>query len=182
MSELRKIMEYGSTCPVCGSSLQISEYIYNIPYYGDVIISTGLCQRCGFRHNDVQLMETKKPRKIVYIVEKPGDENAIVIRNAHSEIEIPELGLSIMPGTYSQGYITTVEGIIEDFLEITKFICNQSDVNKERCEEILNKLEKAKDGLIRYSVVIYDHAGLSDVVSNKTIYYEDIETRRNTNT
>ncbi|MEM1642241.1 MAG: ZPR1 zinc finger domain-containing protein [Desulfurococcaceae archaeon] len=177
-----KVFELHVECPVCREkSAKLTDYKYNIPYYGDILISVLECTRCGYTHRDVLTMNLGNPRKIIYKVEKAGDENALVVKSSYCKVEIPELGLVIEPGVYSQGYITTVEGIIEDFINILQnFFCKDSDVDLEKCKELLIKLEKAKNAEIPYTVVLYDYMGTSDIVSEKTVYGKLEEVQENT--
>lgn len=168
-----KVFELDVKCPLCGGSAKLLDYKYNIPYYGDILISTFKCSECGFVHRDVFTLSGGSPRKIIYRVEKPGDENALVIRSSFCKIDIPELGLTIEPSAYSQGYITTIEGIIQDFIDILQnLLCKESDVDLNKCRELSVVLEKARNAEIPYTVIIYDYLGTSDIVSNKTIYEE----------
>ncbi|ACL10550.1 ZPR1-related zinc finger protein [Desulfurococcus amylolyticus 1221n] len=165
-----KFNEYTGKCPVCGGLMVYVDYVYRIPYYESVLITTGECSSCGYKYRDVRLTDQKEPRRIIYRVEKPGDERALVIRSSGSILLIPELGLSIEPGPFSQGFITTVEGLIMDFAEKTRFLCEEDKEKKAECDIVMEKLAKARDGLISYTVIIEDKTGLSDIVSGKTIY------------
>ncbi|MCY0867854.1 MAG: ZPR1 zinc finger domain-containing protein [Desulfurococcus sp.] len=177
LNEPVKLNEYTGKCPVCGGEMIYSEYIYRIPFYETILITVGECRSCGYKYRDVGLVEQKEPRRIVYRVEKPGDERALVIRAAGSRLVIPELDLSIEPGPLSQGFISTVEGIIMDFMEKIRFLC-ESEERGEECKRILDELAKAKDGMISYTVIIEDWRGLSNIVSEKTVYEKLEDTSR----
>ncbi len=163
----RKILEYSVNCPVCGSSMAVEEYLYDMPMVGKVIISTGRCPRCGYRWSDVRLAETRGPRRIIYRVESPDDVNALVIRASTATIRIPELGVEIKPGPAAKGYITTVEGIIIDVLEKAEFLCSDEKASLEKCREKIELLKKARDGKVKYTVILEDPEGVSAIVSSK---------------
>ncbi|MGB9817156.1 MAG: ZPR1 zinc finger domain-containing protein [Desulfurococcaceae archaeon] len=167
-----EIATYTSKCPVCSRELTVKDYKYSVPFYGDIIISVAQCNNCGYRHRDVFTLSSGEPRKVIYKVEEPGDDNALLIKSSTCKIEIPEFGASIEPGTYSQGYISTVEGLISDLIEITDYLCNQENAPKEKCQEIKTMLEKARENKVSYTVIIYDHLGICDIVSShkKPIY------------
>ncbi|ADI31549.1 ZPR1 zinc finger domain-containing protein [Staphylothermus hellenicus] len=167
MDVAKKILEYTVKCPVCGSEMKVEEYLYDMPLVGKVIISSGRCQRCGYKWSDARLAESRGPRKIIYRVEKPGDENALVIRASTASIIIPELGVEIKPGPAALGYITTVEGLIMDIIEKTEFICSEPDAPLDECKKKLDQLRKARDGLIKYTIIIIDPGGVSTIVSDK---------------
>ncbi|MEM0377773.1 MAG: ZPR1 zinc finger domain-containing protein [Thermosphaera sp.] len=173
MNEPVKINEQDEACPICKQKARSEEYVYNIPYYGDILISVTTCSYCGFKNRDVKTMSSDRPKRIIYKVEKPGDEKALLIRAGGSRIIIPELNLEISPGPFSQGFITTVEGLIMDFIEKSEFLCESYLEKPEECERVRELLSKAKDGLVSYTVIIDDYSGKSDIVSERTIY-EDI--------
>lgn len=169
-----KIGELVDTCPICRSEMRISEFKYSLPYCGDVLISVGECNKCGFKVRDVEALHGGDPRKIIYVVEEPGDENAILIRSSTCRVEVPELGLAVEAGAYSQGYITTVEGLILDFIEVLDYLCSERAAPEAKCSEMRTMLSKAKDGYLKYSVVIYDYMGTCDIVGRKKTSYEPL--------
>jgi zinc finger protein len=175
---LEKLFEYIIKCPLCGSEIIVSEYKYTIPYYGDILISSGTCPNCKYTYRNIEQLSGGEPRKIIYKVEYPSDVNAIIIKSSHARIEIPELGLIAEPGVYSQGYITTIEGLIVEFIEALNFLCRREELSNVKCIELLQKLEKARNGEIEYTVVIYDYMGISDIISNKTLH-EKLEVKEN---
>jgi len=170
MNEPVKVAEYEVACPVCGQKASVEDYIHNIPYYGDILISVLTCNKCGFRKRDVGALSIGDPRKIIYRVEKPGDERALLIRAGGSRVLIPEFNIEISPGPFSQGFITTIEGLIMDLIEKTSFLCGSGKANESECGRMLELLNKAKDGLVQYTIIIEDYPGKSDIISNKTRY------------
>ncbi|MEM2025448.1 MAG: ZPR1 zinc finger domain-containing protein [Desulfurococcaceae archaeon] len=169
-----KIGEFEVSCPNCNNAMLVSEFKHSIPHYGEVLISVAECSKCGFRRRDVEVLQAGDPRKITYVVEEPGDENAILIRSSACKLEIPELGLAVEPGAYSQGFITTVEGLILDFIEALDYLCSERDAPPEKCKEVRAILEKAKDGRVKYSVVIYDYFGTCGILGRKKAAYEPL--------
>ncbi|MEM0002100.1 MAG: ZPR1 zinc finger domain-containing protein [Desulfurococcaceae archaeon] len=180
MDEEKKIEEiatYISTCPVCKKTFVVKDYKYNVPYYGDVIITVAECENCGYKYRDVLVASGNEPRKVVYRVEEPGDDNALLIKNSTCRIEIPELGVSIEPGAYSQGYITTVEGLILEIIEVADHLCRQENSPREKCNEVKDLLEKARKNETPYTVIIYDNIGVCDIISSrKKPVYEKLNT------
>ena len=164
---MEKILDYEMNCPACGSKFMVSEYLYDAPYVGKLVISSGVCPKCGYKWSDVRLAESKGPRKIVYRVEKPDDLNALVVRASTATVRIPEIGAEIVPGYAAQGYITTVEGLVMDIYEKTKFLCESGEVPKEKCKEKLRELKRAVNGEISFTVEIIDPMGVSLIASSK---------------
>lgn len=164
---LEKILEYDFKCPVCNSFFKVTDYLYEIPYYGKIIISSGLCQKCGYKWRDVKLAEAQGSIKITYRVESIDDLNTLVIKSSTSIIKIPELSIDIIPGFSSEGYITTVEGILLDIYEKTKLLC--SGENTPTCINKLGLLKKALNGELKFTIEIIDPMGVSKIVSRKAV-------------
>jgi zinc finger protein len=167
-TSLEKLREEIIQCPVCGKkTLRIEDYLYEVPYVGKIIITKAYCSNCGYRFTDVRLYQARKPGKIVFPVEKPEDLNVLVVRSASAAVVIPELGLSMTPGPASEGFITTVEGILNRFLEALHAACNSPDADKEACKKMEKTILDAKEGKLRFTLVIVDPEGVSTIVSEK---------------
>lgn len=164
-----KIYEYNVKCPICSSGITVSVFKYTVPYYGDILIFSGSCPNCNYVYRDVDQLGGVGPRRVIYRVEQPEDVNALVIKSSYARVEIPELGLIAEPGIASQGYITTVEGLIIEFINALTSLCDYDVVSTANCQELLQKLEKARNGELKYTIIIYDYTGVSDVVSNKAM-------------
>ncbi|MEM1661649.1 MAG: ZPR1 zinc finger domain-containing protein [Desulfurococcaceae archaeon] len=168
---LVKILEYEMKCPVCGNVFKLSDYLYEAPLFGQIIISSGVCLNCGYKWSEERLASSNKPIRITYRVDKIDDLNAIVIRSPVAVVKVPELGLELKPSYYSQGYITTVEGLIQDFYDKLLFLCsNASDGNE--CFEKIVMLEKALRVDYPYTIVIEDLSGISKILSDKAVVEE----------
>ncbi|MEM4717427.1 MAG: ZPR1 zinc finger domain-containing protein [Desulfurococcaceae archaeon] len=178
-NEKEKVVEISSyklECPICKQELDVKDYKYNIPHYGDILITSGKCRNCQYTLRDVMVLTEREPRKIIYRVEDSRDMNALVVKSSSCIITIPELDVEIKPGLYSQGYITTIEGVIVDLMEILDKMCSEEGVNKENCEKTRILLEKAKKAEISYTIIIHDHMGICDIISSyKKPIYEKID-------
>ena len=164
-----KIGESKIRCPVCGNEMTIEDYIYTVPRLGKIVISSGRCPRCGYKYSDVRLAEAGEPRKIIYRVESPEDLNALVVRSSSAAVLVPELGLEMLPGPASEGFITTVEGVLERFLEALEAACSAPDADREACRRAREMIEKAKRGEEKFTLVIVDPEGVSAVDSDKAV-------------
>ncbi|WP_317896452.1 ZPR1 zinc finger domain-containing protein [Pyrofollis japonicus] len=167
-TKLVKLGEAVVTCPICGSkSLRITDYLYDLPLVGKIILTTGKCEKCGYKYNDVRLAEAKPPQRIILKVEDEDDLNALVVRASSASIIIPEKGLEMHPGPASQGFITTVEGLLERFREAIELACKDPEASKEKCNELLEWIKRAKEGQEDFTVIIEDPEGVSTIVSPK---------------
>jgi len=163
-----KINEAVVQCPACKkTTLKIEDYLYDMPVVGKVILSSGKCSNCNYKFNDVRLAEAHEPRKIILHVERPEDLNALVVRSSSASIVIPELEMSMTPGPASEGFITTVEGVLERFLEAIDVACADPDADRSACERARRTIEEAKEGKRKFTLVIVDPEGVSAIVSDR---------------
>ncbi|MBN1539435.1 MAG: ZPR1 zinc finger domain-containing protein [Candidatus Thermoplasmatota archaeon] len=166
-------------CPVCSEGeLYILTDQLTIPYFGDIVVSTISCPKCGFRSSDVIPLETRTPKRYSVIINSPGLMNLRVVRSGTSIVRIPEILARIDPGDFSEGYVTNVEGILRRFRDILfQLIMDMdqepasSDVNekKARASELARSLGYFIDGPIppgeQITLIIEDPMGNSAIIS-----------------
>ncbi len=167
-----KLHEETTKCPACGKdTLHVVVYIYDVPMVGSVTMTIGKCSNCGFTFRDVRVAEQKKPQRLILDVEKPEDLNILVVRAPSATVRISGLveegDLEMKPGPIADGFITTVEGVLHRFLEIIDFLCEEPDVDREKCEEVRQRLREAIDGKRKFRLVIEDPEGVSAIASEK---------------
>ncbi|WP_338603485.1 ZPR1 zinc finger domain-containing protein [Sulfolobus tengchongensis] len=159
--EPKIIFEELLICPVCKTkSLKAIDYLYDAHDAGKLVLSNWYCENCGYRFRDVKPYETREPKIIELKIENENDLKTIIYRSAFAKIIIPELGIEIEPAGVSQGYISTVEGVLEILLDEVGGYCD------EECE---NRIKKAMEGKITFTLIIEDEAGLSFIKSEKAI-------------
>lgn len=154
-------------CPVCGKKMFIEEYMHNVPIIGRVILSSGECPGCKFTYRDTRMADSRGSQILRYRVKNLDDLGTIVIRASSASINIPELQVSITPGASSQGFITTVEGVLLRVAEVMDFLKKDKDVDKKAWKERMDALKKALEGKLEFTLVIEDPEGVSRIVSNK---------------
>lgn len=162
-----KIWDLKGKCPRCSSEYVISEYFHDVPLIGRVILSSGKCGKCGYRYSDVRAAESEGPQRLKVFIDDPEDLNILVVRASSASIYIPEMGISIEPGPASEGFITTVEGIIERILHVMNILYNDDSVDKNRWEEVYKLLLEAKEGKRPFTLIIRDPDGVSRIISDK---------------
>jgi len=164
---LQPIWTFKIDCPRCGDKLEVSDYIYEIPLVGKVLISTGKCSSCGYKYSNARAMESHGPQKLTVKVDEPDDLNILVIRASSAAIRMPELGVEIKPGPAAQGYITTIEGVLNRALEVLMLLKDDPEVNREEWQKRKNDLEEAIKGKKKFTFIIEDPQGVSRIVSDK---------------
>ena len=161
-----KILEYKARCPLCGKEGVVEEFLYKIPFFGEVLLSTFKCPHCGYKHSDVTSLEESEPVQILYRIEKPGDERALFIKSSAATIKIPEVDIEVSPGLFSQGEITTVEGVITRVIDVLRYACENPS---PACSSKIDYLEGVLRGLKPVTIVVSDPTGVSRILSEKAI-------------
>ncbi len=157
-------------CPICKSQIQTHYKTQDIPYFGEVIILTLICQNCGYKKNDLFSVYEKEPKKYILKVNEEKDLKIKVVRSGACTIKIPEFGTVIEPGVESEGYITNIEGIL---LRINDILLGleknpQDDETLSKIEELKRELEKAKDGKLAFTLILEDPTGNSAIILEDT--------------
>lgn len=111
----------GLECPSCDlSGVTINLTTVEIPYFGEVILSTMLCPNCGMRSTEVYPVKEREPARYILKVRSTIDLDVRVVRSSSSRLSIPEIGLVVEPGPSLEGHITNVEGIFLRLLEVVR--------------------------------------------------------------
>ena len=103
-------------------------------------------------------------------VETIEDLDARVIRSTSGTIRIPEMGVTIEPGSISESYVTNIEGVLQRVRDvlITTSRWAQGDKEKSsRSEELLCMLEDVIEGKRKITVIVEDPLGNSAIISKK---------------
>ncbi len=156
-------------CPVCNTEI---EYLYqtdNIPYFSDIIIIRALCEKCGYRYVDTQVLTTQAPGRVEFFVEVPDDLNTRVVRSMEGTIMIPELGVRIDPGPACEGFISNVEGVLDRVVGVVEGIITCGDEKeRENARKFLESVAAVKSGELLVTLIIDDPSGNSAIISEKT--------------
>jgi zinc finger protein len=158
------------TCPYCKSrSFEMRESETSIPYFGKVLVTTFLCQACGYRHSDVLSLEDHGPKKYVVNVSGADDLRIMIARSGAASIEIPELGLRLNPGDDSQSFITNIEGILLRFEEAIEKLKTMDPAKSPEADERLRAIKLAKAGGTSFTVIVEDPLGNTTVIENYNV-------------
>ena len=172
MEDMQADVLSGEQCPFClKKTLTLREAEREIPYFGKIAIFSMTCENeeCEYHKSDLEALEKKPAVKNSFKVEKEEDLNVRVIKSSFAKITIPRIG-SIEPGEASNGYITTIEGVIN---RIKKQIENIRDLaednsDKKKAKNLLKKLNKVLMGSEELTINIEDPTGNSAIISDKT--------------
>jgi len=155
-----------STCPLCAEVLTFKFSTDEIPFFGEIMLVSASCT-CGFKYADtISLNEREAAR---YEIEFDSSDFATrVIRSSSGTVQIPELGVTIEPGSASEAFVSNVEGVlcrVEDVVSMaTKWSSN--DPGKfELGNRLLEMIEMVRRGEGKMTLVIDDPFGNSAIIS-----------------
>ncbi len=161
-------------CPICGAknSLRAFQHIHEISYFGKIMESTIICEKCGYRNADIMILEEREPRLYTIKVEEERDLFTRVVRSKSGTIELEEIGVKIEPGPAAEGFITNIEGVLErvkETLLMTKNFKKQDGEEEavKKVDELLAYIEDVKGGKKPLTVKIMDPFGNSALIGEK---------------
>ncbi|MDF1558090.1 MAG: ZPR1 zinc finger domain-containing protein [ANME-2 cluster archaeon] len=163
-----------TTCPLCQRDVVITWQADTIPYFGDVVLTSGQCE-CGFHYADTMILTQRDPVRYTLRVESLADLDARVVRSTSGTIRIPELGIDIEPGPTSESYVSNVEGVlcrIEDVMGMVTRWQDETPQTTDKAHELLSALEKVKQGELEITLIIEDPLGNSAIISKRATRQE----------
>ncbi len=161
--------EFTLTCPRCTDGIiTIHQSIYELPDEEKMLILKFECNKCNFTKNDIIPIETKMEPGIMTL--KITDENDLkskIYRAPSGKLEIPELELIVDPGPSAKFYYTNVEGVLfrfEEAVTIYKNNLQRDDPQTKEISDILENLQKAMNGQLKFTLKIIDPIGGSYII------------------
>jgi len=160
-------------CPICSGkdSLKIIVNELDIPYIGKVLESTMICDKCKYKTNDVMPLDLKEPKRYILKINSEEDLKKRVVRSSKGYIFIPELGFEVKPGVASEGYVSNVEGVLNRLDRALNLLKDgaEKEEEKKKCNEIIEKLNKIKEGKESCTLIIEDPTGHSVIIGDGVI-------------
>ena len=160
-------------CPGCTKPARMLVQMVNIPHFKQVIVSTTLCDLCGYKTNDVKTggEVPKHGKRIWLFVKDAKDLRRDILKSETCLLKIPECRVEVTPGTMG-GKFTTVEGLvtqIRDDLKGSIFDTGEDDVStdsmpsdtKKEWGTFFAQLDKAVKGEIQFTILMEDPLGNS---------------------
>ena len=159
-------------CPVCcKKELTLMEDEIDVPYFGKTYVFSMKCSGCDYALSDVEAVGQKDPVKYTFKVANKKDMDVRIVKSSTATVKIPELRMSVTPGSSSEGYISNVEGVIQRFKKVVEGERDaaEDDETRKSAKNLLKKIWKVECGDIPVTVVIEDPNGNSAIISNKAI-------------
>ena len=168
-----KTYELPVYCPGCTKPAHMLVQMVNIPHFKQVIVSTTVCEMCGYRTTDVKTggEVPKHGKKIWLHVKDAKDLERDILKSETCLLKIPECRVEVSPGTMG-GRFTTVEGLVtqvRDDLKGTIFDLGEDDIStdsmpsetRQEWSTFFAQLDKAIKGEIQYTILMEDPLGNS---------------------
>lgn len=147
----------------------MAELEYAVENFGPVLLSITSCRSCGYRHTDVFSLSTHDPTSTKVKVTSTEDLKIHVVRGNTATVLVPELGVSITPGLNNEGFISNVEGVLTRIEDVLRFLSRSLEASKsrKRADLLLKKVQRAREGKLRFTLVLKDPFGNSTIISEK---------------
>ena len=161
-----------TTCPLCHEDLIIHWKSDDIPFFGEVMYITALCD-CSFRFADTMILTQREPVRYEMAIETVEDLDARVVRSTSGTIRVPELGIDVEPGTISDSYVTNIEGVLDRIQDVVITASKWVKDDEEKyaiSQDILRKMNDARLGKQKLTIIIEDPLGNSAIISDKAVF------------
>jgi zinc finger protein len=144
-------------CPSCSKKTLLTS-TEKVDVLGEGVFLVSFSCECGFRSSDTYPEKEGKPSRFELRVGEKELSN-YVLKSSSCRIEIPELDLEIDPGPLSEGYISTVEGVL---LRIENTLKGNKKLPKRFFEDISRMKEKGG-----FTLIFEDRLGNSRIFGTK---------------
>ena len=137
--------------------------------FGSVLLPVTACSSCGYKHTDILSLSNHGPTSTRLEVKSNRDLKIHVVRGNTATVMVPELGVSIHPDLDNEGFISNVEGVLTRVEDVLRFLSRSLErgKKKERADLFLRKVQRAKEGKLRFTIVLKDPFGNSTIISEK---------------
>jgi zinc finger protein len=118
------------------------------------------------------ILTQREPVRYEMTIETVEDLNARVIRSTSGTIRIPELGIDVEPGTISDSYVTNIEGVLDRIQNVVITASKWVKDDEEKYAigmDILKKMNDARLGKQKLTIIIEDPLGNSAIISDKAV-------------
>lgn len=153
-------------CPQCRGEFEVFTREDHAFWPEGIIEVIMKCKSCGYRSVDVYPTIEQEPNKQELLVTSESDLKTRVVKSSKAIIRIPELGIEIIPGAASQGYITNVEGVLD---RVEAVLHDMMKWKKPGAKHMLERIHTIRDKVSEaFTLIIEDPSGCSLIISNKT--------------
>src|SRR3989344_2983314 len=103
------------------------------------------------------------------IIENEDDMKVRVIKSSEATVKIPQMRMSMEPGTASTGFLSNIEGLLNRFKKIIESERDNAEDQsiRKKAKNLLKKLWKVELGEEKLKIIIEDPSGNSAIVSDR---------------
>jgi C4-type Zn-finger protein len=125
-----------STCPVCGSDIDIYLHIYRAPLNESIAILTIKCEKCGFKSSSILTINASMMYNCIKLkIELPEDLNTLLYIGENVDIEVPDMDIYVSSSQLSIGNIVTADAIMLYIIDSLKELCISNPADN-RCKRL----------------------------------------------
>lgn len=158
-------LQIDSSCPACSiKPIYYTTVTIDVPYFGEIIQTTVFCKKCGYKHSDIIITAVNEPIRYEYPITSEKDMFVRVVRSSSGTISIPEIGATVEPGPISECFVSNIEGVLERIKNVTE---DMDTDNRKKKKEILERIEKIRNGKEKATLIIDDPLGNSAIIGKK---------------
>ncbi|NLI62781.1 MAG: ZPR1 zinc finger domain-containing protein [Methanosarcinaceae archaeon] len=171
--ELEPFFVTDSACPACQKDVVLSWHKSNIPYFGEIVFITSVCD-CGYVFSDTMILSSQEPSAYSIVLETVEDLSARVIRSNSGTIEIPELGVLIEPGEKSESFVSNTEAVLRKVRAVVEMTTKWNKSNPEKLAvgiELMRRIDEfieCPESSEKITMNIKDPLGNSAIISSKS--------------
>jgi zinc finger protein len=155
-----------STCPLCAEVLTFKFSTDEIPFFGEIMLVSASCT-CGFKYADTISLNEREAARFEMEFDS-SDFATRVIRSSSGTVQIPELGVTIEPGSASEAFVSNIEGVLCRVEEVVTMATKWSSNDPGKFElgnRLLEMIDTVRRGEGRMTLVIDDPFGNSAIIS-----------------
>ncbi|PGH17100.1 hypothetical protein AJ80_04975 [Polytolypa hystricis UAMH7299] len=164
-----KVYSLPAECPACTKTCVVNMQQVHIPHFKEVFIWSTVCDRCGYRTNEVKTggAVPDKGRRVILQVDGLDDLSRDILKSDTCAMASEELDLSVQPGTLG-GRFTTIEGLltqVRDQLHGQIFHTGTEDLapgdsmiqsEKVTWDRFFSRLDSAIAGELKFVITLED--------------------------
>jgi len=159
-------------CPFCHKkTLTLAQEEIDIPYFDKVFVFSMDCSSCNYKKSDVEAAIQKEPAKYTIETNSEDDMKIRLVKSSGATVKIPTLRMTMTPGPASIGFISNIEGLLNNFEKIVESQRDEAEDPKikKSAKNLLKKIRKIKYGDLPCKIVIEDPSGNSAIISEKAV-------------
>jgi len=162
-----QVYSFPAACPGCAAQegCTTNMKMVSIPHFKQVVIMSTVCERCGYRSNEVKTggAVPEKGRRITVNILGSEDLSRDILKAESCKMSCPELSLSVEAGTLG-GRFTTIEGLLtqvrgdlrSQIFDVQGGGDSMASDAKVKWDEFFGQLDKAVNGETPFTVVLED--------------------------